>query len=522
VDYPGSPACTLLGCTLQGKLTLAPSTTTASGLNCGAGTAPTSPVNGDMWCTSSGVFAQINGVTTPLGAIASTITVPQGGTGDTSFVANRPLIGNGTGALGQGTVTTTNGSTLYATASGTPANGNCASWNNGNLIDNGAACTAISSGAVSAGTANQLGYYSSSGSTISGLATCNSGYYGTNGSGVPSCATTLASALQSGITTLGTIATGVWNGTVIPGQYGGTGVANTGFSITLGGNFATSGAAVTLTATGATNVTLPTSGNIPNSAGTSGGIPYYNTSTTIASSAALTANKPVLGGGAGSAPIVGSVTSTNAATEFATYAGSAPASGNCASWDSNHNLTDSGQACGGANAAPVLLATLTGSGVGSLTDVGSACGSTGCLGTTYTSYTIMFANLAASAYTGGNVFCQIQVYQGGYQATAYAALATGGAIQSTNIPCTPPGTITASGIATGISGQVTMYPNGTGKAQWNGLSGFVLTSGTPVNLLFGGGWGGSGTITGFRIYFNSSGGIGSINISGTVKVYGNP
>lgn len=45
--------------------------------------------------------------------------------------------------------------------------------------------------------------------------------------------------------------------------------------------------------------------------GTSGGIPYYSGSTTIASSAALTANRLVIGGGAGAAPsVVGSLGST--------------------------------------------------------------------------------------------------------------------------------------------------------------------------------------------------------------------
>jgi len=56
---------------------------------------------------------------------------------------------------------------------------------------------------------------------------------------------------------------------VITGQYGGTGVANTGKTITLGGNFTTSGAyATTLTATATTSVTLPTSGTLATRAGT--------------------------------------------------------------------------------------------------------------------------------------------------------------------------------------------------------------------------------------------------------------
>jgi microcystin-dependent protein len=50
---------------------------------------------------------------------------------------------------------------------------------------------------------------------------------------------------------------------LLPGAQGGTGVDNSGKTITLGGNLATSGAfATTLTVTGATNVTLPTSGTL--------------------------------------------------------------------------------------------------------------------------------------------------------------------------------------------------------------------------------------------------------------------
>lgn len=524
MDYTGSPACTLVGCTLQGELLLKPSTTAGSGLNCGVGTAPTSPVNGDLWCSNSGVFAQINGSTVPLGAIASTITVPQGGTGQTSFTANRPIIGNGTSPLGQGTVTSTNGSTLFATATGTPVNGNCVSWNNGNVIDAGGPCTTGGGGGtVTSGSINQLAWYAANGTSVGGLATCNSGYIGTSAGGVPSCQTTLAAALQGGITQVGTIATGTWQGTVLGPTYGGTGVNNLSFTSTLGGNFATSGAAVTLTATGATNVTLPTTGNIPNSNGTSGGIPYYNTSTTIASSGVLGANLPLFGGGAGAAPIAGTKSGTG--TKLATANVTSPVTSNCASWDASGNVQDSGVACGSANAAPVLLATLTGSGVGSFTDVGSSCGASGCLGTTYTSYTIVFFNLTASSYTGGNVFCQLQVYEGGYQSTSYISGVQSGSTgntQTADIPFTYPGAISATGLTSGISGQITLYQNGTGKSQWLGSSGHVAAAGVPFVSQFGGLWNGAGTITGFRIFFNSAAGIGAINITGTVKVYGNP
>jgi hypothetical protein len=80
---------------------------------------------------------------------------------------------------------------------------------------------------------------------------------------------------QSSITTLGTITTGTWNGSVIGGTYGGTGINNGSYTITLGGNISTAGSlttagayATTLTTTGNTSVTLPTSGTLATLAGT--------------------------------------------------------------------------------------------------------------------------------------------------------------------------------------------------------------------------------------------------------------
>jgi hypothetical protein len=79
---------------------------------------------------------------------------------------------------------------------------------------------------------------------------------------------TAAKLVGSDIATVGTITTGTWNATAVAGQYGGTGVANTGKTITLGGNLVTSGAyACTLTLTNTTSVTLPTSGTLSTLAG---------------------------------------------------------------------------------------------------------------------------------------------------------------------------------------------------------------------------------------------------------------
>ena len=70
----------------------------------------------------------------------------------------------------------------------------------------------------------------------------------------------------------------------LPANNGGTGVANTGKTITLGGNLTTSGAfATTLTTTGTTSLTLPTTGTVTalgNATIGSGSI-VLNTSTTL-------------------------------------------------------------------------------------------------------------------------------------------------------------------------------------------------------------------------------------------------
>jgi len=81
---------------------------------------------------------------------------------------------------------------------------------------------------------------------------------------LPLTGTTLNSGVvTSSLTSVGILTVGTWNATVIAGQYGGTGVANTGRTITLNySNFAVSGtaSAIILASSGAGTVTytLPT------------------------------------------------------------------------------------------------------------------------------------------------------------------------------------------------------------------------------------------------------------------------
>jgi hypothetical protein len=112
------------------------------------------------------------GFTVDLGnsTVAGTLGVNHGGTGAATFTSNLPLIGNGTGAIGQGT--RSGNTTTFATASGTLTNGHCVQFDsNGNVADAGGACTTGGGGGtVSSGTSGQMTYYASTGTTVAGNA----------------------------------------------------------------------------------------------------------------------------------------------------------------------------------------------------------------------------------------------------------------------------------------------------------------------------------------------------------------
>ncbi len=79
---------------------------------------------------------------------------------------------------------------------------------------------------------------------------------------------------QGSITTLGIIDTGTWESDVIDGDFGGTGVANIGKTITLAGNLSTTigvgapiGSSVNLNLLGVTNLNLPIVGTLATLAG---------------------------------------------------------------------------------------------------------------------------------------------------------------------------------------------------------------------------------------------------------------
>jgi hypothetical protein len=77
----------------NGKVNTIASTTTNAGFSIPHGTAPSSPVNGDVWSTSSGLFARINSATQQFAPLASpaftgTPSLPTGTTGVTQTAGN--------------------------------------------------------------------------------------------------------------------------------------------------------------------------------------------------------------------------------------------------------------------------------------------------------------------------------------------------------------------------------------------------------------------------------------------------
>lgn len=142
----------------------------------------------------------------------SAVTVPFGGSGLTSLTPYALLCGGTTGTANMQQVSGLGTTGFVLTSNGAGA---LPTWQ-----------VPAGSGTVSSGSANDLAFYQSTGTTVSPLTSIASGVLITSGLGVPSISQTLPSAVQSNITALGTIATGVWNGTVVGAQYGGTGLAS--------------------------------------------------------------------------------------------------------------------------------------------------------------------------------------------------------------------------------------------------------------------------------------------------------
>ena len=206
--------------------------------------------------TSTFTFTAATSVTFPTsGTLATTSQIPSTGT---------PLALNsgGTGA----DLTANNGGIFYSTASaGAILSGTATA---GQLLTSGASTTpAWTTSTYPVTNAVNTLLYASSANVMAALATANSGVLITSSGGIPSIGTTLPIGVQTNITELGTVTTGLWNASLVTGTYGGTGVNNGASTITIGGSHTLSGAFTsTFTFTNTTSVTFPTTGTLVNSA----------------------------------------------------------------------------------------------------------------------------------------------------------------------------------------------------------------------------------------------------------------
>ena len=247
-----------------------------------------------------------------------------------ALTANLPVIGGGAGAVPSvGTVS--GNTTTFATTKNALVSGDCVSIDgSGNLVDAGGPCTTGGGGGtVSSASAGQLTYYASSGTVVvgNGNANISSGTLTLGTANTTLGAFVLEGNTSGAVTVRPTAAAGTYN-FVLP-----TTAGTTGQPLLSGGGSTTAQTYGTLSAAfGGTGLT----------SGTSGGVLAFTGSTTITSSGALTANLPVIGGGAGSAPSVG--TRSGNTTKFVTTTGGL-VNGDCVSIDSNGNFVDNGSAC---------------------------------------------------------------------------------------------------------------------------------------------------------------------------------
>lgn len=243
----------------------------------------------------------------------------------------------------------------------------------------------------------------------------------TTGTLVNTAVTTLSS-----LASIGTISTGIWNGTLIGSTYGGTGVNNGSNTITLAGNLVTSGAnSLTLTTTGSTNVTLPTSGTLATTAqipstpislanggtgaslvASNGGIFYSNATTGAILSGTATANQVLLSG-----------SSTTPAWSTATY----PATTSVSQilYSSSDNVIggittgNNGTLITSAGGVPSISSTLPSAVQGNITTTGALA--SGSLATGFTPVTVPLGGTGNTTFTAYSVICAGTTATGTFQ-----------------------------------------------------------------------------------------------------------
>jgi len=355
---------------------------------------------------SGNANATISAGALTLGQAASTLGQLKlaGSTSGTAILTPQATSGSPTLTLPNTTGTLADGATSPLSLDATTGNltcPTCVTSSGGGAISGTAPVAASAAGVVSiTGVAGQVLGGASPAFTATptlGVNATTAGTLGLANGGASGTTTTIRNQNSTGAWFFNLPITAGTAGQVLTSQGGGSNdmtwatVSGTGtvtsVNASSGGIFSFSGGPITTTGTLALGVS-----------GTSGGIPYFSGSTTLSSSAALTANLPVIGGGAGVSPTVGTVSGNT--TKFATTTGTLT-NGDCVQLDANGNFVGLGAPCG-----EVLLATYT-----------SGYQDTTHLTSTYKSYRMHLSSIVPSV-DGAEVLIEVQK-SGTFQSSGY-------------------------------------------------------------------------------------------------------
>ena len=313
------------------------------------------------------------------------------------------------------------------------------------------------------------------------VAAANNGVLITDGVGAPSISSTLPAAVQGNITSVGTIVSGTWNGSVIGSAYGGTGINNGASTITLGGSLTTAGAFDSIfTMTGITTVTFPTIGTLATTSQlpvpsamtrvddtnvtlTLGGTPATSLLQAVSLTLGWTGQLAVTRGGTGASTVGanGTLAQSNGAIytfTTATYPSVATAAGTMLRADGTNWLASTSTFADTYAASTLLYSN----GANAVTGLATA-----------NSATLVTDGTGVPAWTGSMTNGQVLIGSTGVAPVLSTLVATGG-ITITNAP----GSITISGAGGGFS-----WTEVTGLTQAMAVNnGYVASNAAQVVL----------------------------------------
>ena len=230
-----TPYAPLAGATFTGLVTTAVPTTTTAGFNLPHGTAPTTPVNGDVWSTTGGLFWRQNGATKQAMNLGDTQTV----SGNITFSNANVSLGTSTaaGTINVGSGATVSASTKTVNVGTAGVSGSTTNVNIGSAVSGATSTITVNGTLTATGTTINLGN-STAASTINVgtgatlTATTKAVNIGTNG--VAGSTTNIAIGSTTGTST--TTLQGTTNGVTVAADTNSTALATTAYVVGQAGS----------------------------------------------------------------------------------------------------------------------------------------------------------------------------------------------------------------------------------------------------------------------------------------------